>query len=310
MRILVTGGAGFIGSHIVRALVARGDFVRILDNLSSGTRDNLDGVTVEFVEGDVTHPETVRSAINHMTHVIHLAALVSVPRSVAEPLLSNDVNVRGTLNVLIAARDTGIRRVIFASSSAVYGDAEEGTKREDQPLHPISPYGADKLAAEKYLEVFHAMYGLETVALRYFNVFGPRQDPHSEYAAVIPKFISAYLQQQPPTIFGDGLQTRDFTYVDNVVHGNLLALESPLAAGKAINIATGTSMDLQKLASILSRITGNPGLEVRYALPRKGDIRQSSADITLARQTLQFESVVEMHEGLSRTVRWYQERMI
>lgn len=310
MKVLVTGGAGFIGSHLVRALVARGDTVRVLDNLSSGKRSNLDGVAAEFMEGDVVHADAVRQALTGMTHVIHLAALVSVPRSVAEPVFSNAVNVIGTLNVLVAARDLGLQRVVCASSSAVYGDAFEGDKHEELALYPISPYGADKLAGEKYLSVFYAMYGLETVALRYFNVFGPRQDPRSEYAAVIPKFITALLNRCRPTIFGDGRQTRDFTYVDNVVHGNLLALEAPQAAGQAINVATGVAVDLNFLAATLADITGHPELEAMHGEPRQGDIRHSSANIARARQVLQFEPVVDLREGLIRTVRWYQARIV
>jgi nucleoside-diphosphate-sugar epimerase len=306
MRVLVTGGAGFIGSHLVRALVARGDTVRVLDNLSSGKRSNLDGVEAELIEGDIRDLEVVRGALRGLTHVIHLAALVSVPRSVAEPLFSNAVNVVGTLNVLVAARDLGLRRVVLASSSAVYGDGAEGVKHEALPLFPISPYGVDKLAAEKYLAAFTAMYGLETVALRYFNVFGPRQDPRSEYAAVIPKFITALLAGRRPVIFGDGEQTRDFTYVENVVWGNLLALEAAAVAGQALNLATGVSVTLNSLAAMLAEVVGRPDLAADHGAPRQGDIRHSSANIERASALLAYRPQVDLREGLMRAVAGYR----
>ncbi len=308
MNVLVTGGAGFIGSHVVRALAARGDEVRVLDNLTSGSRRNLEGVELDLVEGDIAGADVVREAMAGVTHVIHLAALVSVPRSVAEPTLSNATNVVGTLNVLVAARDRGIRRVVLASSSAVYGDAGEGANHEGMPLHPTSPYGVDKAAAEMYASVFHAAFGLETVALRYFNVFGPRQDPSSGYAAAVPKFISGLLDGRPPVIFGDGGQTRDFTYVENVVHANLLALEAPRAAGLSLNVATGVSVDVNTLAAELAAAVGCPDLRPVHTDPRVGDIRHSSASIERAREALGFAPVVDLREGLARTVAWYREQ--
>jgi nucleoside-diphosphate-sugar epimerase len=306
--LLVTGGAGFIGSHVVRALVARGDAVRVLDDLSSGSRSNLRGVEAQLIEGDIADAAAVRTAMAGVTHVIHLAALVSVPRSIAEPILSNAVNVVGTLNVLTAARDLAIRRVVLASSSAVYGDVGEGVNHEEMPLHPTSPYGVDKAADEMYASVFHGAFGLETVALRYFNVFGPRQDPTSGYAAAVPKFVSALLDSRAPVIFGDGQQTRDFTYVANVVHANLLALEAPHAAGQSINVATGVSVDVNTLAHELAAAVGRPNVRAVHVEPRLGDIRHSSASIQRAREVLGFAPVVDLRDGLTRTVRWYGDR--
>jgi nucleoside-diphosphate-sugar epimerase len=306
MKILVTGGAGFIGSHLVRALLERGDAVRVLDNFFSGRRSNLAGLEVELIEGDITNAEVVKRALLGITHVLHLAAVPSVPRSIADPLTSDAVNVVGTLNVLVAARDLGIQRVVFASSSAVYGEAFAGAKREDLPLYPLSPYGVSKLAAEKYGAAFHTVYGLETVALRYFNVFGPRQDPRSEYAAVIPKFIQAVLDGRRPTIYGDGEQTRDFTYVANVVQANLLALEAPSVAGQAFNIAAGNEISLNRFVRTLIEISGHD-FQPEYTAPRKGDILHSVADISQARASLEYGPFIDFSEGLTRTFHWYRE---
>jgi UDP-glucose 4-epimerase len=308
MKILLTGGAGFIGSHIARALVERGDTVRVFDNFSSGKHANLTGVAAETIEGDICDAQAVRRAASGMTHIIHLAAMASVPRSVADPLGSNAVNVTGTLNVLCAARDLGLQRVVFASSSSIYGEAFAGPKHEDLPLYPLSPYGVAKLAAEKYCAAFHTVYGLETVALRYFNVFGPRQDPNSEYAAVIPKFITALLAGRRPVIYGDGEQTRDFTYVANVVRGNLLALEAKGAAGRAFNVATGGAVSLNQLARSLADLVEQAVLP-EYAAPRPGDIRHSSADITRAGEVLGFEPIVDFREGLRLTLDWYRNQL-
>lgn len=305
MRVLVTGGAGFIGSHVVRALVTRGDAVRVLDDLSSGRRANLDGVDAELVVGDITEPDVVRSALAGITHVIHLAALVSVPRSIAEPELSHAVNATGTLRLLVAARDHDVRRVVIASSSAVYGDTD-GVNDESMALHPTSPYGVDKMAAEAYATTFHRLYGLETVSLRYFNVFGPRQDPASGYAAAVPRFVARLLAGRPPIIFGDGTQTRDFTYVANVVQANLLALQAPAAPGGTFNVATGVSVSVATLAADLADVTGRPDLRAEHAAPRAGDILHSSADVTRARESLGFRPEVDLREGLRRTVEWYR----
>jgi len=306
MKILITGGAGFIGSHLVRALLKRGDAVRVLDNFFSGRRSNLAGLEAELIEGDIINAEVVKQALTGMTRVLHLAAVPSVPRSIADPLNSNAVNVVGTLNVLVAARDLGIQRVVLASSSSVYGEAFAGAKREDLPLYPLSPYAVSKLAAEKYGAAFYTVYGLETVALRYFNVFGPRQDPRSEYAAVIPKFIQALLAGRRPTIYGDGKQTRDFTYVENVVQANLLALEAPSVAGQAFNIAAGNEISLNQLVRTLAEISGED-FQPEYAAPRKGDIRHSVADISKARQSLEYSPLVDFGEGLALTLQWYRE---
>lgn len=306
MKILITGGAGFIGSHLVRALLGRGDTVRVLDNFFSGRRNNLAGLEVELIEGDIINAEVVQRAMTGMTHVLHQAAVPSVPRSIADPLNSDAVNVVGTLNVLIAARDLGLQRVVFASSSSVYGEAFIGAKREDLPLYPLSPYGVSKLAAEKYSAAFYTVYGLETVALRYFNVFGPRQDPCSEYAAVIPKFIQALLEECRPTIYGDGEQTRDFTYVENVVQANLLALEAPSVAGQVFNIATGNEISLNHFVRTLAEISGQE-FQPDYTAPRKGDIRHSVADISKARESLAYSPFMDFGEGLALTLQWYRE---
>jgi nucleoside-diphosphate-sugar epimerase len=306
MQVLVTGGAGFIGSHIVRALAQRGDAVRVLDNLSSGKQGNLEGVDAELAVGDIRDEGAVRQAMRGMTHVIHLAALASVPRSVEDPISCDQVNVIGTLNVLVAARAADVQRVVYASSSSIYGDAYPGNKHEDLPLYPLSPYGVSKLAAEKYCTSFHFVYGLETVALRYFNVFGPRQDPNSEYAAVIPKFIKALRQGMRPTITGDGEQTRDFTYVANVVRGNLLALEAPRAAGQALNISTGQAQTVNQLARALASLAGH-GWPPEYLAPRPGDIVHSCAEIGRAGEVLGYEPQIGFNEGLALTWQWYAE---
>ena len=307
-KVLVTGGAGFIGAHLVRALVDRGYGVRVLDNFSSGRRENLDGLPVEIIVGDVTEAATVRRAMETMTHVIHLAALPSVARSLSDPLLTHRVNVTGTLEVLVAARACGVQRLVFASSSSVYGDAGSGPRREDWPPAPLSPYGVSKLAAEKYCLAFYAAYGLETTALRYFNVFGPRQDPHSEYAAVIPKFITAWLSGRRPVIYGDGEQTRDFTYVDNVVQGTLLALEGEEAVGQVFNLAMGRQTSLNQLAQLLREIIGVRSNELmpEHSAPRPADIRHSTADISRARAVLGYAPDVDLRRGLELTVEWYR----
>jgi nucleoside-diphosphate-sugar epimerase len=305
---LVTGAAGFIGSNIVEELVKRGERVRALDNLSTGYRRNLEPLMdrIEFIEGSVTDDALLRRAMEGVDYVLHQAAIPSVPRSVEEPLQSHEANATGTLKVLLAARDAGVKRVVFASSSAVYGDSPTMPKREDMRTQPLSPYAVNKLAGEEYCKVFHRVYGLPTVALRYFNVFGPRQDPTSAYAAAIAAFASAILAGKQPTVYGDGLQTRDFTYVSNVVDANLLACETDAADGQALNIACGERISLLDLIAELNSLLGT-NLEPVFAPERKGDVRHSLADIGPARARLGYEPRVGLREGLANTVRWMQE---
>jgi nucleoside-diphosphate-sugar epimerase len=303
LKALVTGGAGFIGSNLALALLARGDDVRLLDNFSTGHRSNLEPLGAELVEGDLRSYERVATAVNGVEVVFHQGALPSVPRSIQDPLTSTAVNVEGTLNVLLAARDAGVRRVVFASSSSVYGDAPGMPRRESQPLAPLAPYAVSKLAAEQYCMVAHRVYGVETVALRYFNVFGERQDPLSGYAAVIPKFIRMMLDGQPPTIFGDGETSRDFTHVENVVEANLAAAVEPAAAGRVMNIAIGSSHTLNELVGALRRLLESD-LEPKYGPPRPGDVSESLADVSLARELIGYEPSVDFEQGLQRTIAW------
>jgi UDP-glucose 4-epimerase len=302
--VLVTGGGGFIGSHLAYALLERGHKVRVLDNFATGRRSNVLalGDEVELIEGDIQSYERASKAVAGCDVVFHQAALPSVPRSVQDPLTSNATNVIGTLNVLLAARDHGARRVVCASSSSVYGPGQ-GTapKREDQPAVPISPYATAKLAGEGYARSFNSVYGLETVALRYFNVFGPRQDPTSQYAAVIPNFIAALQAGERPVIFGDGEQSRDFTYVANVVEANLLAMDAPGVAGRVYNVACGERVTINRLAAELRDLLGADA-ELVYAAPRAGDIRHSLADLSQARAELGYEPAVRLREGLERTI--------
>jgi len=301
VKALVTGGAGFIGSNLVRALVERGDGVRVLDNFSTGNRRNLDGLDVDVVEGELRSYERAHRAVRGVEVVFHLGALGSVPRSVQDPLTTNAVNVDGTLNVLLAARDEGVRRVVFASSSSVYGSSGELPRTEGMPVDPISPYGVAKLAAERYCVSFSRVYdSFETVVLRYFNVFGPRQDPTSQYAAVVPLFITAIAAGRPVTVFGDGEQSRDFTYVDNVVAANLLAADAPEAVGRIFNVAAGSPESVATLARTVGRLLDRP-VETVHAEPRPGDIRHSWADVSAAREALGWEPHVGFEEGLRRT---------
>jgi len=309
VHLLVTGGGGFIGSHLVERLVRDGHRVRVIDNFTTGHRRNLQSFLddIELVEGDLQSYERASAAVRGCEIVLHQAAMPSVPRSVQDPLTSNAANVIGTLNVLLAARDSGVRRVVFASSSSVYGSVPDLPKREELPTLPISPYAVAKLASEGYCRSFTEVYGLETVALRYFNVFGARQDPLSQYAAVIPNFITAALRGESPTIFGDGEQSRDFTYVDNVVEGNVLAMSaSGVVAGRAYNVACGDRITLNELVATIGRVLGR-AIEPRYEAPRPGDVRHSMADTTRAREDFGFEPVVGFEEGLARTVRYYTE---
>ncbi len=301
MKTLVTGGGGFIGSNVVRALLERGDDVRVLDNFSTGSRRNLAGLDVEVVEGELRSYERVHNAVRGTEIVFHLGALGSVPRSVQDPLTSSAVNVEGTLNVQLAARDEGVRRVVFASSSSIYGNQPELPLRESMAPDPISPYGVAKLAAERYCVSFSRVYdSFETVVLRYFNVFGPRQDPTSQYAAVVPLFITAIAAGEPVTIFDDGEQSRDFTYVDNVVAANLLAADADGANGRIFNISGGTPTSVNELAEAIGRLLEKP-VERRYLPARPGDLRNSWADVSEAKSLLGFEPRIELEEGLRRT---------
>jgi len=304
---LVTGGAGFIGSHITEALVNRGDRVRVLDNLSTGHVENLADFRqrIEFIEADLLDTDQVAKALDGVDGVFHQAALASVPRSLERPLDTHAACVTGTVILLDAARRAGVRRIVYAASSSAYGDQPTSSKREvDLPL-PISPYGAAKLAAEYYGRAFAACFPIEFVALRYFNVFGPRQDPNSQYAAVIPNFITAILRKQPPVIYGDGLQARDFTYVANVAHANLLAMDAPEASGHVLNVANGRQTDLLTLLGVLKDLLGS-SIEPRHDPPRPGDVRESLADITQARGLLGYEPQVGLEEGLRRSIDYYR----
>jgi UDP-glucose 4-epimerase len=304
---LVTGGAGFIGSHIATALVERGDTVRVLDNFSTGHRDNLAHLAgdVEVLEGDLRDPGVVAAAVKGVECIFHEAALASVPRSVAAPLETNSACVTGTLTLLVEANKAGVRRVVYAGSSSAYGDQAGDTKREDQLPAPLSPYAAAKLAGEYYGHALWSTYGLETVTLRYFNVFGPRQDPQSEYSAVIPLFVTAMLAGRQPIIFGDGRQSRDFTFVQNVVHGNLLAANANDVAGKTINVACGEETDLLELIAAINANLGT-NIEPRFEAPRPGDVRSSRADISRARKLLGYAPPVDFREGLRRSIDYYK----
>ncbi len=306
---LVTGAAGFIGSALVRALLERGEQVRGLDNFETGRRENLQQVFphIDFREADILDTDAVRSACRGVDYVLHQAAIPSVPKSIADPARSNRVNVEGTMNVLIAARDAGVKRVVYAGSSSAYGDTPTLPKREDMTPVPLSPYAVAKLTGEMYMKVFYGVYGLPTVSLRYFNIFGPRQDPSSPYSAVLAKFITQMLRGERPTIYGDGEQSRDFNYIDNAVAANLLAATAPETdvAGQTFNIATGHRYNLNQTVALLKPLTGYTG-EVEYAPERSGDIKHSQADISRARQKLQYQPLIEFQEGLRRTVEWYR----
>jgi len=309
MRILVTGGAGFIGSHLAEALVKRGHRVRVLDNFSSGHRRNLSAVKddVEVLAGDCADPAVARRAIRGVEVVYHEAAIPSVTRSVKDPALSHRTNVSATLTTLLGARDAGVRRVVFAGSSSVYGDAPGRSKSESCQTQPLSPYAVAKLSSEHYLRVFAGLYGMETLTLRYFNVFGPRQDPSSPYSGVISLFATALLSGREPVIYGDGRQSRDFTYVANVVEGNLRALTAKGLRGQAVNLATGRRVTLNQLLRTLARQVGTRP-RARHQPARPGDIRHSLADIRLARKLLGYRPTVDFETGLERTVEWYREQ--
>jgi nucleoside-diphosphate-sugar epimerase len=305
-RYLVTGGAGFIGSHIVDRLRARGDEVRILDDFSSGKRENIPQ-GVDVVEGSVADLDTAQRAVAGCDFVIHQAAIPSVPRSVKDPVSSNRANVDGTLNMLVAARDAGVKRLVFAGSSSVYGESAVLPKREDMRPAPLSPYALQKLIGEQYCQMFTRLYGLETVTTRYFNVFGPRQQPGSPYSGVISLFIEALARGQAPMVHGDGRQTRDFTFVGDVVTGVLKAAEAPGAAGEVINVAAGGRISLLELIRNIQMVLGT-GLEPVFGPVREGDVRDSQADIAKARQLLGFSPTVPFDEGLRETIAWFQSR--
>ena len=303
---LVTGGAGFIGSHLAEELVRRGHTVRVADSLITGNRRNLDHIPdVEFLEGDLADLPFAERAVEGMNYVLHQAAIPSVPRSVKDPITSNRANADATLNVLVASRDAGVRRLIFASSSSEYGNTPTLPKREDMPPSPLSPYALQKVMGTQYCQMFTRLYGFETVAIRYFNVFGPSQDPGSAYSGVISVFSTALSEGRRPTIYGDGGQTRDFTYVANVVDGVLRACEAPKAAGEVINVACGTRISLNQLLAVMNRIVGT-SLEPIYKDERAGDVQDSQADIRKAKALLGYSPIVDLEEGLRHTLAWCQ----
>jgi len=303
---LVTGGAGFIGSHLTEELVRRGHRVRVADSLITGKRSNLDHISgVEFLQGDLADLSFARKSVDGCDYVLHQAAIPSVPRSVQDPITSNTANVDATLNVLVAARDAGVKRLVFAASSSAYGDTPTLPKHEGMPTGPLSPYALQKVVGEQYLRMFTRLYGLETVSIRYFNVFGPRQDPSSPYSGVISVFATALLENRSPRIYGDGEQTRDFTYVANVVDGVLRACEAPKASGEIINVATGGRISLKTLFYAMRDVVGGT-VEPTYSESRKGDVRDSQADIQKAKALLGYEPIVSFEEGISRTIEWYR----
>ena len=303
---LVTGGAGFIGSHLAEELVRRGAAVRVVDSLITGRRSNLAHLpTVEFLEGDLANPDVAARAVSGIDYVLHQAAIPSVPRSVQDPITSNRANITSTLNVLVAARDAGVKRLVYAGSSSAYGNTPTLPKREDMPANPLSPYALQKLVGEQYCQLFTQLYGFETVTTRYFNVFGPRQDPSSPYSGVISLFISALCDARQPTIYGDGEHTRDFTYVANVVDGVLRACTAEKASGEVINVATGGRISLNTLFKTVRDLVGAK-IEPIYADPRQGDVKDSQADISKARRMLGYQPVVSFEEGLAKTVAWYR----
>jgi len=306
---LITGVAGFIGSSLARAVLAQGDQVRGIDNFATGKRENLSEILdkIDFREADIGNLDSLHQACRDVDYIFHEAAIPSVPKSVLDPLGSNRANVDGTVHLLIAARDAKVKRVVYAASSSAYGDTPTLPKHEGMPPNPISPYAVAKLASEYYMKSFYRCYGLETVCLRYFNIFGPRQDPSSTYSGVLAKFITLMLQGEQPTIFGDGKQSRDFTYIDNVISANLLAAKAPAAqvAGEVFNVATGARFDLNQTFQLLKNITGYSG-DVKYAPERPGDVKHSLADLSRTEKQLGYKPLVNFEEGLRRTVEWYR----
>jgi nucleoside-diphosphate-sugar epimerase len=313
MRCLVTGGAGFIGSHLTDRLVKDGHEVTVLDNLATGLESNLDAVRskIKFINGDLRNLEVVREAVDTQDVIFHLGALGSVPRSIDDPITTNAVNVNGTLNILVAAKDAGVKRLIYASSSSVYGDTPVLPKVETMPMRPLSPYALSKVTAEEYFRVFHSVYGLETVSLRYFNVFGPRQRPDSQYAAVIPRFVTALLNNQAPTVHGDGTQSRDFTFVQNNVEANILAATAPAenVAGKVFNIACDGQHSLLELIDLIQNSIGS-SIKPVFVATRAGDVRDSRADIRAAQQAFGYNPNIGFKDGLSITIKAFQDQFV
>ena len=311
LRVLVTGGAGFIGSNLTEALLKKGHQARVLDNFSTGKRENLifekQDPSLEIIDGDIRDFGTCQKATKGIHYVFHQAALPSVPRSVEDPLTTHFVNANGTLNILLAARDAGVKRVIYASSSSIYGDTPTLPKKEDMPPNPLSPYALQKYIGEQYGRLFFQLYGLETVSLRYFNIFGPKQDPSSIYSAVIPKFINALLRNDAPVIFGDGEHSRDFTYIDNVVHANLLAMSAERLQGEVMNIACGKRTSLNQLLGILKAALGSHVSPV-YKEPRKGDVKHSLAEISRGKHLIDYDPQVDIETGLKKTVDYFRKQ--
>ena len=305
--VLVTGGAGFIGSHLVSRLVENGESVRVLDNFTTGKEENLNGLKdkVTIFNGDICDKETVRKALDGVDYVLHQAALPSVPRSVKDPIASNRVNVSGTLNLLVESKNSNVKRFVFASSSSVYGNPDKMPVDESFTPNPLSPYGVTKLSVEYYGRIFSQIYNLETVGLRYFNVFGPRQDPNSQYSAVIPKFINKILINENPVIFGDGEQSRDFSYIDNVVDANMLALTAKNVSGEVFNIACGERTTLNEMITMFGTCL-NTNIKAEYTEPRSGDIKHSFANISKAKTLLGYQPKVTFKEGLKKTIDWYK----
>ena len=310
-KFLVTGGAGFIGSNICRKLISDGLFVRVVDNLLTGKESNLAGVLdkIEFIEADMGDPDVAAKVMDGIDVVLHQGALPSVPRSVDDPAATHRHCVNATFTLLLAARDAKIKRFVYAASSSAYGDTPTLPKVETMPVNPLSPYAAAKLMGEYYCSVFYKVFGLETISLRYFNVFGPHQDPTSQYAAAIPAFVTAILQDKPPTVYGDGEQSRDFTYVDNIVEANLLAARVKKAEGEVVNLACGEAITVNSIIAMINDITGKKVKPV-YAPPRKGDVKHSLADITVAKKLLSFKPVISFKDGLRKAIEWYRENLI
>jgi UDP-glucose 4-epimerase len=309
-KFLVTGGAGFIGSNICKELVSQGSFVRVIDNLLTGKKSNLADVIdkIEFIQADMGDSDIAQSAMKDIDVVLHQGALPSVPVSIDNPAATHKHCVNATFTLLLAARDAGIKRFVYAASSSAYGDAPDSPKVETMPVSPLSPYAVAKLTGEYYCSVFYKIFGLETISLRYFNVFGPYQDPASQYAAAIPAFVTAILKDQPPTIYGDGEQSRDFTYIDNVVEANLLAARTRQTQGEVINIACGKAVTVNEIIDMINELLGK-NVKPIYTDPRPGDVKHSLADITLAQQTIGFKPTVLFNDGLKKAIDWYRDNL-